>query len=132
MIGIDTNVLVRYIVQDDPSQSQKAGHYLEANCNTTHPGFINSLVLCELVWVLKRAYKYNKTVIAEVIENILCTSELLVENSSAAWDALRAYKSGSADFPDYLIGEINSSKDCEFTITFDKKTTGSKHFQILE
>ncbi len=131
MIGIDTNVLVRYIVQDDPSQSEKASQFLEENCNTTNPGFINSIVLCELVWVLKCAYGYNKTVIADVIEKLLCTSELVAENSNAAWDALRAYKAGQADFPDYLIGDINSINDCEFTVSFDKQTTESKHFQIL-
>ncbi len=60
MTGIDTNVLVRYIVQDDPAQSALATTFIEKNCTAKKPGFINLIVLCELTWVLKRAYRAER------------------------------------------------------------------------
>ena len=73
MIGVDTNVLVRYIVQDDIEQSKDATRFIEKRISSSNPGFINQIVLCELVWVLKRAYGYEKTIIFEVLEKILQT-----------------------------------------------------------
>ena len=132
MIGIDTNVLIRYIVQDDPEQSAKAVRFIEANCSKNAPGFINSIVLCEIVWVLKRAYKYNKNLITMVLKQILITTELEIENSDCALLALHDYEKGHADFADYFIAQINRDKGCEATVTFDQKTSDCRQFTILK
>ncbi|NKB71660.1 MAG: PIN domain-containing protein [Candidatus Latescibacteria bacterium] len=121
MIGIDTNVLVRYIVQDDPKQTPIATAFLENNCTAEHPGRVCLLVLCELVWVLTRAYKYDSETVIGVLENLLTTAELEVEQSSLAWQALRAYRSGPAEFADCLIAHANAAAGAEYTFTFDRR-----------
>lgn len=131
MIGLDSNILVRYIVQDDPQQSQLVNNYLERNVTITSPGYINLIVLCEIIWVLKRAYGYNKGIIIEVISKILQTRELIVENSELALLALKEYQRGQADFCDYFIAEMNRDADCKFTVTLDQVAAKSKYFKLL-
>lgn len=121
MIGIDINVLIRYIVQDDPEQSALATHFLEKSINAVSPGYISQIVICEIVWVLKRAYRYEKSVIIQVIRQILNASELIVENSESVWQALKDFELGDADFSDYLIAQCNRYHGCDYTITFDKQ-----------
>jgi predicted nucleic-acid-binding protein len=132
MIGLDTNILVRYIVQDDPLQSKHATEFVENHCSVSAPGFINLIVLCELVWVLGRAYGYKKEIITEVIKQILTTKEFMVENSENAWKALNEFLNGKADFSDYIIGYINKNVGCEFTITLDKLASQNKSFKFLK
>jgi predicted nucleic-acid-binding protein len=132
MIGIDTNVLVRYIVQDDPAQAKVATHYIERNCTADSPGFINRIVLCEIVWILKRAYGYDKSIILNVIRQILLTAEFVTENSDVMWKALKEYESGQADFSDYIIGSSNLENGCECTVTFDKSVSANMDFILLK
>ena len=70
MIGLDTNVLVRYITQDDSRQSEVANHLIETRCSRSNPGHIGQIVLCELVWVLRRAYGYDKQQLLGLASNI--------------------------------------------------------------
>ena len=121
MIGIDTNVLVRYLVQDDPEQSAQSTLLIEQECTLSSPGYLSNIVLCELVWVLTGAYKYDKNLVIEVMEQILVTTELLVENENVVRKAINDYKIGSADFSDYLIVNNNQQSGCSKTYTFDKK-----------
>ncbi|PIP44135.1 MAG: hypothetical protein COX17_03195, partial [Deltaproteobacteria bacterium CG23_combo_of_CG06-09_8_20_14_all_60_8] len=88
MIGIDTNVLVRYIAQDDPRQSRAAVEFIEQNCSRDTPGFINHIVLCELVWVLKRCYKVNQAEALKVLEQIMRTAQLQIQEPQVVWQAL--------------------------------------------
>ena len=121
MIGIDTNVLVRYLVQDDPEQSAQSTLLIEQECNLSSPGYLSNIVLCELVWVLTGAYKYDKNLVIEVMEQILVTAEFLVENENVVRKAINDYKIGSADFSDYLIVNNNQQSGCTKTYTFNKK-----------
>ena len=121
MIGIDTNVLVRYLVQDDYEQSAQSTLLIEQECNLSSPGYLSNIVLCELVWVLTGAYKYDKNLVIEVMEQILVTAELLVENENVVRKAINDYKIGSADFSDYLIVNNNQQSGCTKTYTFNKK-----------
>ncbi len=121
MIGIDTNVLVRYLVQDDYEQSSKSTLLIEQKCNLSSPGYLSHIVLCELVWVLTGAYKYDKNLVIKVLEQILVTVELSVENENVVRKAINDYKIGSADFSDYLIVNNNQQSGCTKTYTFDKK-----------
>jgi predicted nucleic-acid-binding protein len=128
VIGIDTNVLVRYFTQDDPGQYQQAAAVIQADDQTC---FLSNIVLCELVWVLKRAYKSEKTEICNLIELLMQTPKFELENQSAVYQALQRYQAGRADFSDYLIGVIAHGAGCVETVTFDKKLLGEKGFQLL-
>ncbi len=131
MIGIDTNVLVRYLTNDDPQQSELAARFLEQECTKETPGHINLIVLCELVWVLRGAYKADKETLIVVLKQILETTSLHVEKSALAWAALQDYEKGSADFSDYLIMHLNKHLGCSFTFTFDTKAGKHSPFKTL-
>lgn len=131
MIGIDTNILVRYITQDDAVQSGIATEFIENYCSTGNKIFVNHLVVCELVWVLKKCYKLSKPKTINVIENILQISQFSIENAQVIWQALTDYKKGSADFADYVVARTNMFNHCKETITFDKKASKSKGFLLL-
>jgi predicted nucleic-acid-binding protein len=119
MIGLDTNVMVRYITQDDPQQAAQATRLIETRCTAAAPGHVAHIVLCELVWVLRRAYGYSKPQVVAVLDQILVTAELDVENEGVAFQALDAYREGPADFSDYLLALGNRAAGCETTYSFD-------------
>jgi predicted nucleic-acid-binding protein len=131
LIEIDTNILVRYITQDDEIQSGIATEFIENYCSNGNKVFINHLVICELVWVLKKCYKLSKPKIINVIQHILQISQFSIETPQIIWQALTDYKKGSADFADYVVGRTNIFNNCEETITFDKKASKSKGFSLL-
>ncbi len=124
MIALDTNLLVRYIVQDHPEQAAIATNLIETRLSEDEPGFVAHLVLAELVWVL-RGYGYGREQIAETLTGLLCAVELSVEQVELAWSALRAYAKGPADFADYLIGFRARSVGCSTVMTFDRKAARS-------
>jgi len=132
MIGLDTNVLIRYITQDDREQADIATHWIETNCSIKKPGWISAIVLCEMVWVLSRAYDYDKATVHSVLQRVFLACELVVEAQEDAWVALRAYAQGNADFSDYLIACMNRSAGCEYTVTFDRKASEHRLVQLLE
>src|SRR5579871_2540557 len=120
MTGIDTKVLVRYLVQDDPEQARKATRLITNECSSEDPGFINRIVLCELVWVLETAYGYAREQVAFALEKILRTAQFEIEDHQEAWSSLREYQNG-ADFADSLIAAVNRGHGCERSVTFDRK-----------
>ncbi len=130
MTGIDTNVLVRYLVQDDPEQARKATRFITNECSSEDPGFINRIVLCELVWVLETAYGYARDKVALALERILRTAQFTIEDHQEAWSSLREYQDG-ADFADSLIGAVNCRRGCERTVTFDRKASRRGGFAAL-
>ena len=131
MIGLDTNVVIRYLVQDDKKQSAAATRFIEKSLTTDVPGYINHITLCEIVWVLQRCYDVTKQQLRDIIEGLLTTKQLIVENVEVAWKALRAYDANSADFCDALIGQANIHSGCEHTVTFDKKAACLPGFDLL-
>ncbi len=131
MIALDTNVLVRHLVQDDPGQSRKATQVITKRCTRDDPGFINRIVLCELVWVLETAYGYSKDTIVTVLEKLLRTSQLKIEDVQAAWTAFRMYQKGSVDFADCLLGTTNRLGGCDETVTFDRAASKLEGFHLL-
>jgi predicted nucleic-acid-binding protein len=131
MIGLDTNVLVRYLVPDDPGQSRKAIQVITKQCTRDDPGFINRIALCELVWVLESAYGYSKDTIVAVLEKLLRTSQLKIEDLQAAWTAFRMYQKGKADFADCLLGTTNRLSGCETTVTFDQAAGRQEGFRVI-
>ncbi len=123
MIGVDTNVLVRYLTLDDAQQSAIASKFLDQHCTEEQPGYINRIVQCELVWVLGRAYKYSRKQIAYALEMIFRTRQFRIEDHEAALGALRLYRQGKADYADALMGFSNRSAGCTTTVTFDRNAS---------
>ena len=124
MIGLDTNVLVRYIMQDDSKQSAKATKLIES-LDADRPGYITMVSVVELYWVLTSCYDLTGQQIAQALETILRTKQLLVERADQVMRALRVFDKGGADFADCLIERSASGAGCEETMTFDVKA--SKH-----
>ena len=131
MIGLDTNVLVRYIVRDDDEQSGAATRLIESKCTADNPGLVSSIVMCELAWVLTRGYGYRREMVGRVIRRILLVQELQVENAEMAWQAVRFFEQGKADFADYRIGISNREGKAEVTYTFDLRAVESDLFKIV-
>ena len=118
MIGLDTNVLVRYIMQDDAKQSAKATKLIES-LTIDMPGFVPVIAVVELGWVLSFSYELTRSQVSEAFEALLRTKEIVVDRADHVLRALRVYKSSSADFADCLIERIAISAGCEKVMTFD-------------
>jgi len=119
MIGIDTNVLVRHLAQDDIVQSAQATAFFQALTHT-EPGFISLIVLVEAVWVMQRCYKADRAQLVAILETLLRAKELVVQHADVAWKALHRYTNSTADFPDCLIERLANDVGCASTVTFDQ------------
>jgi len=131
MEGIDTNVLIRYLVMDEPKQAKLATKFIEKHCTEKNLGFINLTVLLELVWVFESFYKYSRDEIGMALEKIFRTKQFRIEQTRLAWQALEVYRKG-LDFSDAVIGAINKENHCETTFTFDKKASKLEQFTLLK
>ena len=118
MIGLDANELVRYIMQDDPKQSPKAGKLIDA-LDDANQGFIALVSVVEIVWMLSSCYGLNRAQIAQALDVMLRSKSIAVEQSEQVWRALRAFTSSKADFADCLIERSAAQAGCEKTMTFD-------------
>ncbi|AFZ45745.1 PilT protein domain protein [Halothece sp. PCC 7418] len=128
MYAIDTNVLIRYIIEDDPEQAQKATEAIE-QLTTEKQGFISCIVLCELNWVLKTAYKISKPERVATLQKVLSVPVFEIEQLDCCLKALRRYEKGKADFSDYLIQQIGEKHGYEILLTFDQKASRETGFQ---
>ena len=132
MIGLDTNILVRYLTQDDPAQASVATDLLESRISTQQPGYVSQVVLTELVWVLDRGYRYAKADIIRAVGGLLSVRELTIEKADEAWAALQQFETGQADFADYLIGLSGQMAGCTTTFTFDRRAARSAQHTLLD
>jgi predicted nucleic-acid-binding protein len=121
MIGLDTNVVVRYLTQDDPVQSRKATEILERLLTPEKPGFLCVVTMVETVWVLERAYGFIDQEIARAVERLLQTDLLLIENEQEVFTAMIELKSERGSFADALIAALGAKAGCKHTLTFDQK-----------
>ncbi|MBW4551304.1 MAG: type II toxin-antitoxin system VapC family toxin [Aphanocapsa sp. GSE-SYN-MK-11-07L] len=131
MKGLDANVLLRYLIQDDQQQWQKAAAYINSGIESGEIFFINSIVLCECVWVLQRAYKLSRDEVVLALEQILSGSQFQFEDKAILHGCIQQMKAGSADFADYLLGKLNQQAGCTETATFDCKLRASGNFKLL-
>ncbi len=120
MIALDTNVLVRFLVQDDPDQGRAADD-LVAGLTETAPGFIPREVMVELVWVLERAYRLPRNRIADAVIGLLEARELRVEDEMRVGAAITGYAAGGAGFSDRMIALAAQEAGCTKLMTFDRK-----------
>lgn len=132
MKGLDTNILVRYLVRDDQKQAEKASSLINKVSSSGEFCYINAIVLCELVWVLESAYCYSKKEIADVMDKILVTRQFQIDRKDIVIHALREYREGKGDLADYLIGRSNRAAGSDSTATFDKALRGNTSFEVLD
>jgi len=130
VIGIDTNVLVRFLVQDDPAQGAQAREFMTGLSEGT-PGFIAREVMVEVVWVLERAYGLSRTQIAAALEGLLEARELVVETSDRVAIALDRYGKGGAGVSDQMIALAGIGAGCEVTVTFDREAAQGPEMQLV-
>ena len=129
MIGLDTNILVRYLAQDDLVQSAKATGIIEGRLSEAEPGFISLVTIVEAVWVLDRLYGQSPQEIAQLIERMLQSGTLFFQNEQEVFTAMVALKTGQASFADALIGALGTWAGCSSTLTFDKKAVRLTGFE---
>jgi predicted nucleic-acid-binding protein len=130
MIGLDTNILVRYLTQDDPVQSGKATEVMERRLNEENPGFVSVLAMAEMVWVLDRAYGFSGAEIAAAVERLLQSEVLAVENEQEVFTAMIAIKQGQGSFADAIIAALGAKAGCSCTLTFDQKALHLPGFEL--
>ena len=133
MIGLDTNVLVRYLAQDDATQSAVATRLIEQDLSASSPGFISLVVLTELGWVLKRLYGASEAELLQTVADLLASPQFQVENRAvvqAAVQHMRGLKT-QAGWTDLLIAQIAQAQGCRHTVTFDKTAARSAGMRLL-
>ncbi len=131
MIGLDTNIVVRYLTHDDHAQAA-AAIKLFHSLSQEGPGFLSLVVITELVWVLESCYGFKKSEILQVLETLLRSKELIVEHAEVVWQALRSFADGNADFADCLIERCGDAAGCLNTFTFDQKATTGSGMRLLK
>jgi len=119
MIGLDTNVLVRYAAQDDPKQSPKATRLVES-LTLDDPGYVSPVTIVELYWVMTSCYAATKGEICDLLETLLRTKEIIVAKTDVMWKAVRLFRDGKADLADCLIERDAQNAGCAYTSTFDR------------
>jgi predicted nucleic-acid-binding protein len=131
VIALDTNVLVRFLVQDDPGQARLANEIIDQLTDDA-PGFVGREVLVELVWVLERAYRLGRSEIAEVLDGLLTSTELRVEGAEQVGAALELYRNEGFGFADLMIVAAARRADASELLTFDRKAARLSGVRLLE
>jgi predicted nucleic-acid-binding protein len=122
VIGLDTNVIVRHLTDDDPDQSPRA-HAVFGSLSVAAPAFISLVALVETHWVLRQSYRYSRDVVHRAIAGLLAASDIVIESADAAAAALSLAEDTGADFSDCLIQVSGARAGCRVTYTFDSKAT---------
>lgn len=131
MIGLDTNVIVRYIMQDDAKQSRLASTLIE-QLTVDEPGFVPLVAVIELVWVLSSSFDLARAQITSALEILLQTKEIQIERAEVVWRALRIYREGLADFADCMVERSAAAAGCLRTMTFDRGAAKHSSMTLIQ
>ncbi len=131
MIGLDTNLLIRYLTNDDRAQYAKAKRLIDEAVDRDVRLLINGVVLCEVTWVLETAYEYSRAEIADVLDRIFDTAQFEIERAPEARQALDDFRSTKVGFADALIGRINRTLGATKSMTFDRDLKALETFAVL-
>lgn len=123
MIGLDTNVLIRYLTQDDKKQAAKASRLVEETLSADEPGFVTLIAVVEIAWVLESCYGVDHDNQLVVLHELLTTRQLVIERADLVYRALKRCNDRKADFSDALITVISEENGCEKVFTFDKRAS---------
>lgn len=132
MIGLDTNILVRYLAQDDPVQTPKATEIIERQLSETNPGFVSVVTMVETVWVLERAYRLKPSEIADAVESMLQADVLTIDDEQEVYNAMIALRRGTGSFADALIAALGTKAGCTHTLTFDRSATRLEGIKLVQ
>lgn len=130
MIGLDTNILVRYLIQDDEVQSPIATEIIEHQLTQANPGYVSVVTMAEIAWVLDRSYDMAPHEIAFAVERMLQLEVLVIESEQEVFAAMVALKQGQASLADALIAELGTRAGCRYTLTFDNRATRLPGFRL--
>ncbi len=131
MIGLDSNVLVRYIMQDDAGQSPRATVLVES-LTVEAPGFVTLVAVIELSWVLASCHGLDRSQIVAALEGLMRSKEIVVERAEIVWQAVRVFRGGTCDFADCLIERSAAAAGCARTVTFDRGAAKSCGMTLIQ
>lgn len=132
MIGVDSNVIVRYVAQDDARQAAAATRFLESELTPANPGFVSLVVLAEVVWVMTSIYDADRDAVATTVEALLSAPQLRVQDAETVWTAVQTYRKVPADFSDLLIALLATRAGSDESVTFDKSAARHAGFRLLK
>jgi predicted nucleic-acid-binding protein len=130
MIGLDTNVVVRYLIHDDAAQTAAAVRAMDS-LSADSPGFLSLIVIEELVWVLEVSYRLKKNEIEQVLDTLLRSKELVIERAEIVAQALRKFSASRVDFADCLIERAGHTAECQYTVTFDRNAASAAGMKLI-
>ena len=128
MIALDTNVLIRYLAQDDPAQSDRATHFIESELSGSEPGFVSIPVLCEMLWTLRSKYGRDQQELAKILFHMLQTEQFVIDQAAIVTEALRQ---APVEITDSIIHELGKARGCRRTVTFDPAFARSDGVELL-
>jgi predicted nucleic-acid-binding protein len=131
MIGIDTNLLVRLVVNDDERQSLAVERFIQEHSSSEDPCYISNIVLIEMVWVLESAYGFDRNSVADVLDRLLEVEQFDFDSPDEVAAAVDDFRYRGVEFADCLLGRTNIFAGCEHTITFDRKAAKLPGFKLL-
>lgn len=131
MHGLDSNVLLRFVLADHPGQHELARRFLGQECTRDNPGYVSVIVLCEMVWVLAAQEKRSRDDIHAVLEWLTQSPEIKVEHAATVIQVLPIYRDTRSDFADLVIAALNKAAGCEDTVTFDRVAARQGRFTLL-
>jgi predicted nucleic-acid-binding protein len=131
MIGLDTNILVRFLTQDDPVQSSRARQIIERQLTEENRGFVSLAAMFETAWVLEKIYKLSDREVAETIKGILQIETLFIQNEQEVYTAMVILQTGRGAFADALINALGLWAGCDSTLTFDRKASRLLGFELI-
>ena len=130
MIGLDTNILARFFLQDDPRQSPRADEII-ASLMIENPGWVGVAAILELVWVLSSKSRFDRKSIVKVLGQLLLQKEIVIEQADTVQNAFQHFRRGNADFADCLIASSARAAGCSKTVTFDRIAARDAGMQLL-
>lgn len=131
MTGLDTNVVVRFFVEDDPAQFRRVGTLFET-FTVREPGFISLVAIAEFAWVLRAQYRISRTDLTACLRRLATAPELVLENHDAVLEAIDGFAEGKSDFADYLIQYAGHRAGCRRTLTFDVAAAKATGMHLLK
>jgi predicted nucleic-acid-binding protein len=131
VIGLDTNILIRYLTQDDPLLAPKATSLIERHLSLENPGYVSVVTVAEVAWVLDRSYSFSRLQISEAIDYILAADVLMVEHREHVFAAMAMLQENLGDFADVLISRLAEEAGCAHTVTFDRRAGRLPGFKLL-
>ncbi len=132
MIAADSNLVVRHLTQDDPQQADRVRRLFDDAERRQEPVFLSHIVLCEVCWVLKAAYGFEKPEIAVALRALLDDAGFLVQGRPLVEDALALYRKRAGQFSDHLIGVVAGDEGASTTYTFDRDVGKHPNFTLLK